>query len=60
MPQIFHRSANTISKLSLAGALMLAAGLILLAMLIGRSSYVTRANDTSSSRFNSAISTMYR
>jgi hypothetical protein len=28
MPQIFHRSANTISKLSLAGALMLAAGLI--------------------------------
>src|SRR6186713_185028 len=45
MPQIFHRSANTISKLSLAGALMLAAGLILLAMLIGRSSYVTRANE---------------
>jgi len=45
MPLIFHRSANTISKLSLAGALMLAAGLILLAMLIGRSSYVTRANE---------------
>src|SRR5687768_17967809 len=45
MPQIFHRSANTLSKLSLAGALMLAAGLILLAMLLGRSSYVTRANE---------------
>ena len=45
MPQIFHRSANTISKLSLAGALVSAAGLILLAMLIGRSSYVTRANE---------------
>ena len=45
MPQIFHRSANTISKLSLAGALVLVAGLILIAMLIGRSSYVTRANE---------------
>ena len=45
MPQIFHRSANTISKLSLAGALMLVAGLILLAMMLGRSSYVTRANE---------------
>jgi hypothetical protein len=45
MPQIFHRSANTLSKLSLAGALMLAAGGILIAMLIGRSSYVTRANE---------------
>jgi len=45
MPQIFHRSANTISKLSLAGLLSLVAGLILIAMLIGRSSYVTRANE---------------
>src|SRR4029450_9427571 len=45
MPQIFHRSANTISKLSLAGALVLVAGLVLIAMLIGRSSYVTRANE---------------
>src|SRR6188474_3222492 len=45
MPQIFHRSANTISKLSLAGGLSLVAGLILLAMLIERSSYVTRANE---------------
>jgi hypothetical protein len=45
MPQIFRRSANTISKLSLAGALMLGAGLILIAMIIGRSPYVTRANE---------------
>ena len=45
MPQIFRRSANTVSKLSLAGALILATGLILLAMLIGRSSYATRANE---------------
>src|SRR5687768_4231432 len=45
MPQIFHRSANTFSKLSLAGLLMLIAGGILFAMLLGRSSYVTRAQE---------------
>jgi hypothetical protein len=45
MPQIFHRSANTLSKLSLAGLLMVVAGLILFAMIIGRSSYVTRAQE---------------
>ena len=45
MSQIFHRSANTLSKLSLVGMLMLVAGLILLAMMLGRSSYVTRANE---------------
>jgi hypothetical protein len=42
MPQIFRRSANTLSKVSLAGVLMLVASLILLAMILGRSSYVTR------------------
>jgi len=45
MPQIFRPSANTLSKLSLAGILMLVGGLIGLAMLLGRSSYVTRANE---------------
>jgi hypothetical protein len=45
MPQIFHRSANTLSKVSLAGIVLLLGGLIGLAMLIGRSSYVTRAQE---------------
>ena len=45
MPQIFRRSANTLSKLSLFGVLSLVGGLILLAMVLGRSSYVTRANE---------------
>lgn len=45
MPQIFHRSANTLSKLSLAGILLFVGGLIFTAMLIGRSSYVTRAQE---------------
>ena len=42
MPQIFRRSANTLSKVSLAGVLMLVGSLILLAMILGRSSYATR------------------
>ena len=45
MPQIFHRSANTLSKVSLAGILLLVGSLIGLAMLLGRSSYVTRAQE---------------
>jgi cytochrome c7-like protein len=45
MPQIFHRSTNTLSKVSLAGVVILVGGLIGLAMLLGRSSYVTRANE---------------
>jgi len=45
MPQIFRRSANTLSKVSLFGVLSLVGGLILLAMVLGRSAYVTRAND---------------
>jgi len=45
MPQIFHRSANTVSKVSLAGALLLVGGLIAFAMILGRSSYVTRAHE---------------
>jgi hypothetical protein len=45
MSQIFQRSANTLSKLSLFGVLSLVGGLILVAMVLGRSSYVTRANE---------------
>jgi Cytochrome c7 and related cytochrome c len=45
MSQIFHPSANTLSKLGLASILLLVGGLIGLAMLLGRSSYVTRANE---------------
>src|SRR4051812_4958343 len=42
MPQIFRRSANTLSKVSIFGLLSLVGGLILLAIVIARSSYVTR------------------
>ena len=45
MSQIFRRSANTLSKVSLFGVLAVVAGLITTAMVVGRSSYVTRANE---------------
>jgi hypothetical protein len=45
LPQIFRPSANTLSKVSLAGGLIFVASLILLAMVLGRSSYVTRAQE---------------
>ena len=45
MSQIFQRSANTLSKVSLFGVLALVGSLILLAMVIGRSSYVTRQHE---------------
>src|SRR5687768_9452776 len=45
MPQIFRRSANTLSKVSLAGIVLLVGGLIGLAMLLARSTYVTRAQE---------------
>ncbi len=41
--QIFHRSENTISKVSIFGALFFVAGLIWLVMTFNRSSYVTGA-----------------
>ena len=37
MPQIFHRSANTLAKVSIAGVLLLAGGLIGLIMILARS-----------------------
>jgi Cytochrome c7 and related cytochrome c len=45
MPQIFQRSANTLAKVSIVGVLLLAAGTIGLIMVLGRSSYVTRAQE---------------
>ena len=45
MPQIFHRSANTLSKLSLAGLLIVVGSLIFTAILLARSNYVTRAHE---------------
>jgi hypothetical protein len=43
MSQIFHRSANTLAKVSIFGALFVIAGAIWLAMQLNRSSYVTGA-----------------
>jgi hypothetical protein len=43
MPQIFHHSTNTLSKLSIFGALFLAAGTLWLVLEITRSPYVTQA-----------------
>src|SRR5881396_8320 len=42
MPKIFRRSANTLSKVSIFGLLSLVGGLVLLAIVLARSSYVTR------------------
>ena len=42
MPQIFRKSANTLSKVSIFGLLSLVSDLILLALVVARSSYVTR------------------
>ncbi len=45
MSQLFHRSANTLSKVSIVGVLLLVGGLLGLAMTFARSSYVTRAQE---------------
>ena len=45
MPQIFRPSANTLAKVSIVGVLLLAGGLIGVIMILGRSSYVTRAEE---------------
>jgi hypothetical protein len=42
MSQIFHRSANTLAKVSIFGAVFLIAGLLGLIMELGRSSWVTQ------------------
>lgn len=46
MAQIFHRSTNTISRLSIFGVLVLVIGSLWLAAAISRSSYVTEENVT--------------
>jgi Zn ribbon nucleic-acid-binding protein len=43
MSQIFHRSANTISRVSIFGALFVVAGLLVLIAQINRSAWVTGA-----------------
>ena len=45
MPQIFKRSANSLAKASLIGTILVLGGLLALIMAIGRSSYVTRAQE---------------
>ena len=44
MPQIFHRSANTIARVSIFGALFFIGGLLYLAYQIDRSPWVTQVN----------------
>src|SRR5215210_8075067 len=44
MPQIFHRSTNTISRLTIFGALFLLLGSLWLIAAISRSSYVTETD----------------
>jgi Cytochrome c7 and related cytochrome c len=43
MSQIFHRSTNTLSKVSIFGALFVAAGALWVTLEVNRSPYVTRA-----------------
>jgi hypothetical protein len=43
MSQIFHRSTNTFSRISIFGAVFIVAGLLFLVMVVNRSSYVTDA-----------------
>src|SRR5262245_38303469 len=43
MPQIFHRSTNTLSRLSIFGAAFIVAGGLWLLAALNRSSYVTQA-----------------
>ncbi|HZS43612.1 MAG TPA: cytochrome c3 family protein [Blastocatellia bacterium] len=44
MTQIFHRSTNTISRVSIFGAIFIIAGLTWVAAEVQRSPYITRAN----------------
>jgi hypothetical protein len=45
MAQVFHRSTNTLSKVSIFGAAFLLAGTLYLVLEINRSGYVTRAGE---------------
>ncbi len=46
MPQIFHRSFNTLSKVSILGSLLIVALLFWVVMVVYRSPYVTAADTT--------------
>jgi hypothetical protein len=45
MAQTFHRSTNTLSKVSIFGGLFFVAGLVGMILAVNRSSYVTRAHE---------------
>ena len=45
MSQIFRQSASTLSKVSIFGAPALVGGPVLLAIVLGRPTYVTRAHE---------------
>ena len=44
MSQIFHRSTNTISRVTIFGAIFIIAALLTVALMINRSGYVTQAD----------------
>ena len=44
MPQIFHRSTNTLSRISIFGAVFAVGGALWLLAAINRSSYVTQVS----------------
>jgi len=48
MPQIFHRSFNTISRVTIFGAVFIVAGLSYAAVVVARSSLLTGVGDTPS------------
>ena len=48
MPQIFHHSTNTLSKVSIFGAVFMASGALWITLEVNRSSYVTRAHEARS------------
>jgi len=48
MPQIFHHSTNTLSKVSIFGAVFIAGGALWITLEVNRSSYVTRAHEARS------------
>ena len=48
MAQIFHHSTNTLSKVSIFGAVFIVAGVVWLTLAVNRSPYVTRAHEARS------------
>jgi hypothetical protein len=48
MSQIFHHSTNTLSRVSIFGAVFIVAGVVWLTLEVNRSSYVTRAHEARS------------